>query len=135
MKQAKEPFLFVTASYLIRICPERACTVGELLRGVVSCSDTSIFYHTFQSLEAHHYTTFSSDFAQWAMSASNDALLAERLAGVDFRNFISIDELRKELVHRLEEHIQQQPRDRTSEATGNRSTCSTYHRHTIFPAP
>jgi len=109
MKQATEPFQFVTASYLVRICPERARTVGDLLRGVTSCSDASIFYHTFQSLEAHHYTTFSSDFAQWAMSACNDALLAERLVGVDFRDFVSIDDLRKELVQRLDEHIQQQP--------------------------
>jgi hypothetical protein len=109
MRKAAEPFQFVTASYLIRVCRERARTIGELLQSVASCSSASIFYHTFQSLEAHHYSTFSSDFAQWAMSACNDAMLAERLVGVDVRNYVSIEDLRKELVRRLEEHVKERP--------------------------
>ncbi len=110
MKQAKEPFQFVAASYLIRIRPERAHTLGEMARDLRTVSEASIFYHTFQSLEAHHYSAFSSDFAQWIMAACNEAALAERLAAVDLRDFVSLEDLRQALARRVEEHLKVIPR-------------------------
>jgi Family of unknown function (DUF5752) len=105
----EEPFQFVTASYLIRICRERAATLGELAKCIRSCSDSSIFHHTFQSLERHHYVAFSNDFAQWVLAACNEAPLAERLAAADLRDFVSIGDLRESLAVAVEEHIQQNP--------------------------
>lgn len=107
MRQAKEPFQFVAASYLIRICRERANTLGELERHLRSVPDGSIFYHTFQSLESHHYTAFSSDFAQWVMAACNEAVLAERLAALDLGEFVSLADLREVLVRRVADHLRQ----------------------------
>ncbi len=107
--QAKEPFQFVAASYLVRIRPERAHTLGEMGRDLQTVSEASIFYHTFQSLESHHYSAFSSDFAQWIMAACNEAALAERLAAIDLRDFISLEELRQVLVRRVDEHLRANP--------------------------
>jgi hypothetical protein len=107
MKQAKTPFQFMAASYLIRIRPERAKTLGDMARFLRTCSEASIFYHTFQSLESHHYSAFSSDFAQWILAACNEAELAERLATVDLRECVSLGTLREMLASQVEEHIQQ----------------------------
>ena len=82
MKQAKEPFQFVTAPYSMRICPERASMLGELGRDLHSGPGASIFHRTFQSLERQHYAGLSTDFAQWTIAWCNEAGLAEGLAGI-----------------------------------------------------
>lgn len=109
MTRAAEPFQFVAASYLIRIRTERARTLGEMARFLRSTSDESIFYHTFQSLETHHYSTFSSDFAQWVQAACNEHELAERMATVDLRSIVSIGDLRETLATFVEEHVAAHP--------------------------
>ena len=109
MSQDNDPFQFVAASYLIRIRPERARTLEELAHDLRTVSDASVFYHTFQSLEAHHYTTFSNDFAQWAMAACNEAVLAEELGAIDLRDFVSVEEVRKVLAETLEDYIAWNP--------------------------
>ncbi|MGH9704954.1 MAG: DUF5752 family protein [Candidatus Acidiferrales bacterium] len=109
MKQAKVPFQFVNSSYLIRISANRANTLGELAQNLHSCSDASIFYHTFQSLERQHYTVFSNDFAQWTQVSCNEAPLAERLASIDIRDFTYIGELRDSLVVAVDEYVRVNP--------------------------
>jgi len=109
MKQATVPFQFVTASYLIRICPAHASTLGELAQNLRTCSDASIFHHTFQSLERQHYTVFSNDFAQWAQAACNEAALAERLAAIDLRDCTSLGSLREALVNTVDGYLRRNP--------------------------
>lgn len=97
--RASEPFQFETASYLIRIGNHTACNLVEMQKGLEACSDGSIFYHTFQSLGRHHFLTegFSNDFAQWALSSCNQPVLAEQLASLDIRDYVSLAELRSDL--------------------------------------
>ena len=109
LKRAKHPFEFVAASYLIRICPERAWTLGELAQNLTKVSAGSIFYHTFQSLESHHYTSFSNDFGQWAMASCNEPVLAEELAAIDLRDSRSLEELRHILVATVESYLSKYP--------------------------
>ena len=99
MNVAETSFDFVTASYLTRIGNQSAETIGELLEGLQQCSDASIFHHTFQTLGTHHFLTenFSNDFAQWAMADANRNDLAERLASLDIRDYVSIAALRDDL--------------------------------------
>ena len=106
MIPAKEPFLFVAASYLVRIRSERATTLSELGQHLETVPEGSIFFHTFQSLESHHYTVFSNDFAHWAMAACNEARMAERLAAVDLRDFVSLEQLRQSLVAVVREELE-----------------------------
>lgn len=97
--RAAKPFRFVTASYLTRIGNQRAASLLELREGLHACSEDSIFYHTFQSLGRHHFLTegFSNDFAQWALTACNRPELAERLASLDIRDYVSLVDLRRDL--------------------------------------
>jgi hypothetical protein len=99
MNAAATPFEFFAVSYLTRIGNQSAGTVGELLQGLEQCSDASIFHHTFQTLGAHHFLTenFSNDFAQWAMADVNRNDLAEQLASLDIRDYVSIASLREDL--------------------------------------
>jgi hypothetical protein len=110
MRQAKEPFQFIAASYLTRVSRECANNVQELARHIAAVPDSSIFCHTFQSLEAHNYVTYSSDFAQWVMASCNEEELAERLGAIDVKEFVSIQDLRAVLLSMIQEHLQVHPR-------------------------
>jgi len=96
---AETPFEFFAVSYLTRIGNQSAGTIGELLQGLLQCSDASIFHHTFQTLGAHHFLTenFSNDFAQWAMADANRDDLGEQLASLDVRDYVSLAALREDL--------------------------------------
>jgi hypothetical protein len=78
---------------------EKGLNLSGLLDGLEKCSDASIFYHTFQSLDRHHFLTegFSNDFAQWTLAACNQPGLAEGLGGLDIRDYLSIADLRGDL--------------------------------------
>ncbi|HKV04893.1 MAG TPA: DUF5752 family protein [Candidatus Acidoferrales bacterium] len=97
--KATEPFQFATASYLVCIGNQKATNLIELEQGIENCSDASIFYHTFQSLGRHHFLTegFSNDFAQWVLGSCNRPALAEQMASVDVRDYVSLAELRSDL--------------------------------------
>ena len=113
MNSSPQPFQFVTAAYLTRVENHKAATIVQLMHCLQESSDAAIFFHTFQTLGQHHFLTegFSNDFAQWAQAALNQPALAERLASVDIRDYLSIAELRGDL-HRIvaefcDEHPQQ----------------------------
>jgi hypothetical protein len=99
MNAAETPFEFVTVSYLTRIGNQSAGTLSEFLTGLEHCSDASIFHHTFQTLGSHHFLTegFSNDFAQWVLADANQDDLAEQLAALDIRDYVSIAALRSDL--------------------------------------
>ncbi len=115
---AKAPFYFNSAAHLLRIGRERATTLGELLEAVRVCPDDSIFEHTFQTLQEHHFIRegFSNDFAHWAFAACNEIGLAERLASVDVREFTSVNALRDRLLAIVEEYLRKNPRARDRQA-------------------
>ncbi len=106
-------FQFMTASYVIRINNQKACTMNELRTGLDQASDGSIFYHTFQSLGRHHFLTegFSNEFAQWALAGLNRPQLAERLGGLDVRDYLTLAELRADLLRIVTEYREEHPRE------------------------
>jgi len=113
------PFYFNTSEHLLRISREKATTLPELLDALRHCPAASVFQHTFRTLQEHHFIRqgFSNDFAHWALSDCNEPALAERLAGVDVREFTSLEDLRQALVGILEDHLGQNPggRPRTAD--------------------
>ena len=115
---ARSAFYFNSASHLLRIGREKATNLQELLEGIHSCSDASIFQHTFQTLEEHHFIKegFSNDFSHWAFAACNEVELAERLSSLDIREFTSLSTLRERLVHLIESYLQKNPRAATKQA-------------------
>ena len=115
---ARSPFYFNSASHLLRIGREKATNLQELLEALRTCSDSSIFQHTFQTLAEHHFIKegFSNDFSHWAFAACNEVELAERLASIDVREFTSIVTLRERIVRLIEEYLQKNPRAATRTA-------------------
>ena len=111
MNTAERPFEFFTVSYLTRIGNQRAGTLAELLSGLEHCSDASIFHHTFQTLGTHHFLTegFSNDFAQWAYADANREDLAEQLATLDVRDYLSIAALRSDLCRLVADYCGAHP--------------------------
>jgi uncharacterized protein DUF5752 len=106
-----KPFYFNTSAHVARITRYRATTLAELLDALRECPEASIFHHTFQTLEEHHFIPegFSNDFAHWVLSDCNEPALAERLASVDVREFTSLDELRGRLVQIVGDFLQRNP--------------------------
>lgn len=117
-RQARAPFYFNSGAHLLRIGRERATNLQELLDAVRTCADASIFQHTFQTLEEHHFIQkgFSNDFSHWAFAACNEVELAERLASIDIREFTSISALRERIVQTIESYLQKNPRAATRPA-------------------
>ena len=109
---ARAPFYFNSAAHLIRIGREGASNLAELAEALKVCPDESIFQHTFQTLREHHFIRegFSNDFAHWAFAACNEVGLAERLAGIDVREFTSIAVLRQRLVDIVDTYLKPNPR-------------------------
>jgi len=108
---ASQPFQFATAAYLDEIQNQKAMSIAELQTGLEQTSDAAIFYHTFQSLGRHHFLTegFSNDFAQWVLAGLNRPALAERLANIDVRDYVSIPELRADLQRIVREACEENP--------------------------
>ncbi len=115
---ARAPFYFNSASHLLRIGREKATNLQELLEALKNCPDASIFQHTFQTLEEHHFIKegFSNDFSHWAFASCNEVELAERLAAIDIREFTSIPALRERVVQIIETYLQKNPRAGTRAA-------------------
>jgi hypothetical protein len=111
MNGSEMPFEFFTAAHLTRIGNQSAATLAELLTGLEQCSDASIFHHTFQTLSSHHFLTegFSNDFAQWVLADANRDALAEQLAALDIRDYISIAALRADLCRLVREYCAAHP--------------------------
>lgn len=112
MSTMAQPFQFATAVYLTRIENQRALNIAELLECLDQASDAAIFFHTYQTLHQHHFLTkgFSNDFAQWGLASLNQPVLAERLGGVDIRDYVSIAELRADLRRIVAEFCEEHPK-------------------------
>jgi hypothetical protein len=106
-----KPFYFNTSAHLPRITRYKASTLAEFLDALRECPEDSIFHHTFQTLEEHHFIPegFSNDFAHWVLSDCNEPALAERLASVDVREFTSVEELRHRMFQIVEKFLQRNP--------------------------
>jgi len=108
---ARTTFDFKTASHLLFIERQRASNINELLEGVKTCSEESIFQHTFRTLQEHHFIKegFSNDFAQWAYVDLGEVGLGERLAGLDVREFTSLDAVRDRVIEIVKEFGDENP--------------------------
>jgi len=111
LKKSEQPFQFKTVSYLTTIANEVASNLTQLKQGLETCTDASIFNHTFQTLSNYHFLTqgFSNDFAQWVLASCNRPELAEHLASLDIREYLSLAELRADLKRLVTEYCEQNP--------------------------
>lgn len=93
-------FQFRSSAFLEKLTGRKAHTLEGLLPLVETCSDSSIFYHTFSAfLKMREIRVpFNSDFAIWVSRMLNEKALAEKLTAIDLSDFNTIEDLRERLV-------------------------------------
>lgn len=99
-----DAFQFFTKHDQTLLLGLRAKTVEELLNGVRSVPDSSIYFHTHRFLQQHHFLSPEppNDFAYWVTEVLGDEILGEKLWSVDTVQFNSIGDIRARVVSILE---------------------------------
>ena len=102
-----EPFHFFTKLDQTLLLGLRARTIEELLTGIRSVADASIYFHTHRFLHQHQFLSPEppNDFAYWVTNALGDDALGERLWSVDTVRFDGISALREKFIGLLESHL------------------------------
>jgi len=98
-RTAAEPFQFFTVDGVARTEDRKANTVRELLHGLETCSDDSIYHHMVHVPSSEEFVNgnASNDFAKWVRAMPECGGLSEQLAALDERYYSSIEEMRNDL--------------------------------------
>jgi Family of unknown function (DUF5752) len=100
-------FVFIGCVELREILGRRAQDERELMEALAQVPLGSIYYHTHSVFLRHPRISgaYPNDFASWVATQVRDQPLAERLAVVDPFQFVTLEELRDELVAIIDEHV------------------------------
>jgi hypothetical protein len=111
-KHAMDAFQFFTKVDQTLLLGLRAKTIEELLNGIRTVQDSSIYFHTHHFLQQHHFLSPEppNDFAYWVTEVLGDDILGEQLWSVDTVQFNSIADLRARFISILENALAESPR-------------------------
>jgi hypothetical protein len=100
-------FQFKTKLDQTMLLGRRARDAAELLQGVRTTPDASIYHHTHHFLLQHHYLSPEppNDYAYWATEVLNDAALGEQLWSIDIIQYSTIAEIRAAFIGVLESRV------------------------------
>lgn len=103
-------FRFCTRQNLVYLTGIKAKDLKELLIGLKSSSDRSIYHHTHHYLQQHISLSPepTNDFAYWLSRVYLDDVLGEKLASVDLREFSTFSNIRNEFVKLIEDYMTQE---------------------------
>ena len=108
-------FYFKTTLHQVMLLGRRARNIPQLLEGIRSVPDSSIYHHTHHFLQQHHYLSPepTNDFAYWVTQVLNADAVGEALFSVNVVQFGTIGELRQAFVEAIESHLiaDEKPRD------------------------
>jgi len=104
-------FHFHTSSDLVVLTGERANSIAELAKLLETCDEGCLFHHTFSVLLGQHFVSerYSNEFAHWLHSAAGEPSLAERVAAVDIRDYVSLQSLREHLLSLFQGYFDDNP--------------------------
>ena len=99
----EQPFYFYTRLNQTELLGRRAKNLIELLEGIRTVPDSSIYHHTHRVLQQYHYMSPAppNDFVYWITDALNEDALGETIASVDVIEFQNIGDLRKRFTEIL----------------------------------
>ena len=105
--KAKVPFEFYTSSQLVEITGKKASHLKEFVKILKEIDESSIFYHIHHAFREHHFAPglYANDFAYWIKEELGEAALAEKLANINIKDFVDLNDLRQEIVKIIEEHL------------------------------
>lgn len=112
-------FQFRSSASLEMLTGRKAHNLEQLLRMIQTCSDSSIFFHTFSAFlkmrEAR--VPFNTDFAIWVARMMNERALAEKLMAIDLSEHTTVKSLRRRLVGVIGNYRKENPAafDKTAE--------------------
>lgn len=106
--RAKEPFQFHTRLHLSELTGLRASNLSQLLKLIKSVSGSCIYHHTHRFLLQHQYLSPEppNDFAYWVTEVLGEVELGEKLVSIDTMQFLTIHDLRGEIISVIEEHLE-----------------------------
>ncbi|MFA5008670.1 MAG: DUF5752 family protein [Candidatus Omnitrophota bacterium] len=106
--RAKEPFLFQTRLHLTELTGLHASTLRELLALIKKVPGSCIYHHTHRFLQQHQFLSPEppNDFAYWVTEALGEDELGEKLASIDTIKFLTIHDLRAEIINVIEKHLE-----------------------------
>jgi len=101
-----EVLQFRSSASLEKLTGKKAYTLGELLEMIRTCSESSIFYHTFSAFLKMREVRlpYNSDFASWVHESLNERALAEQMMAVDFVEYSTVESLRQRLAGVIENY-------------------------------
>jgi hypothetical protein len=97
-------FQFRSSASLEKLTGRKAHTLAELLHLIHTCTDSSIFYHTFSAfLKMREVPVpYNSDFALWVYRSLGEKALAEKMMAVDLAEHNTVESLRRRLAGIIE---------------------------------
>lgn len=107
LKKAENPFYFCTRLILRELTGKSARNLKELLRYIKVLPGSVIYNHTHQFLQQHIYLSPEppNDFAYWVREFLNEDELAEELTSIDTCEFVTIRDLRNEIIKTIKGHL------------------------------
>lgn len=104
-------FQFCSSASLEILTGQKAHNLDELLELIKTCSDSSIFFHTFSAFRKLReiQTPYTNDFAVWITRHLNEEALAEKLLAIDLAEYNTIESLRSRIVELLEGYRSENP--------------------------
>jgi hypothetical protein len=105
-------FQFRSTASLERLTGQKAYTLAELLHLIHTCTESSIFYHTFSAfLKMREVRVpYNSDFALWVDRSLGEKALAEKMRAVDFAEYNTVEGLRGRLAGIIQGYRSYRPR-------------------------
>jgi hypothetical protein len=99
-------FQFRSSASLEKLTGRRAYTLAELLHLIRTCTESSIFYHTFSAFLKMRQVAvpYNSDFALWVYRNLGEKALAEKMMAVDFAEHSTVESLRRRLAGIVESY-------------------------------
>lgn len=106
-----EVLQFRSSASLEKLTGSKAYTLVELLHMIHTCTESSIFYHTFSAFLKMREVRlpYNSDFASWVYGSLNEKALAEQMMAVDFFEYNTVENLRKRLAGIIESYRSLRP--------------------------
>lgn len=104
-------FQFSSSASLGKLTGRQALTLEELLGLIRSCTDSSIFYHTFSAFRTMRevQVPYNNDFAIWITAKLHEQALAEKLMAIDVAEYNTIASLRGRLIEIIEKYREDRP--------------------------
>lgn len=105
--KANEHFHFYTRLNQTELLGKKAKNLVELLEGIKSVPDSSIYHHTHRFIQQHHYMSpqLPNDFAYWITDVLNEDALGEKIVSVDVIEFKKIVDLKARFIEILSDYL------------------------------